>query len=87
MHLPINYVSSLVTVHGIRDDYRTAWIDRNGAWWAKDILFKDLFVREVDYSYEIDQDSPLYAPDGLRYHAQKLIAEYAAVRSTLEEVG
>lgn len=78
---------SVVTVHGIRDDYRTAWTDAQGTWWVKDSLFQNLSTREVDYSYEIDAASTLYEPDGIMQHARTLIAEYAAVRQKLEEVG
>ncbi|RYP16723.1 hypothetical protein DL765_004959 [Monosporascus sp. GIB2] len=76
----------VVTVHGIRDDYKTAWTDKEGAWWVKDVLFKSLSIREVDYSYEIDENSTLYEPDGIILHAEKLITEYAKVRRTLEEI-
>ncbi|RYP51143.1 hypothetical protein DL768_003490 [Monosporascus sp. mg162] len=76
----------VVTVHGIRDDYKTAWTDKKGAWWVKDVLFKNLSIREVDYSYEIDENSTLYEPDGLILHAEKLITEYAKVRRMLEEI-
>ena len=76
----------MVTVHGIRDDYKTAWIDKTGTWWVKDQLFKDLSIREVDYSYEIDEDSAIYEPNGILHHAEKLIKKYAEVRKDLDEV-
>ncbi|RYP78211.1 hypothetical protein DL771_000688 [Monosporascus sp. 5C6A] len=76
----------VVTVHGIRDDYKTAWTDKEGTWWVKDVLFKDLSVREVDYSYEIDENSMLYEQDGIILHAEKLIAEYAKCRRMLKEI-
>ncbi|KAK6952058.1 hypothetical protein Daesc_006587 [Daldinia eschscholtzii] len=75
----------VVTVHGIRDDYKTAWIDKTGTWWVKDQLFKDLSIREVDYSYEIDEDSAIYEPNGILHHAEKLIKKYAEVRKELDE--
>jgi hypothetical protein len=75
-----------VTVHGIRDDYKTAWTDAQGAWWVKDQLFQRMSTREVDYSYDIDAASTLYEPGGLMQHARTLITEYAAVRHQLEEV-
>jgi hypothetical protein len=43
-------------------------------------------VREIDYSYEIDQDSLLYRPNGIRLLAENLLDEYVKVRETLEEV-
>lgn len=73
-------------MHGIRDDYKTAWIDSKGSWFLKDTLFKHMSVREIDYSYENHEESILYKPDGIRILAGKLIDEYAAVRTKLEEV-
>jgi hypothetical protein len=78
---------SIVTVHGIRDDYRTAWTDTEGDWWVKEQLFRDMSVREVDYSYEIDASSMIYEQNGIVRHAQNLIDEYLAVRLGLDSVG
>ncbi|XDG08410.1 hypothetical protein ABKA04_008025 [Annulohypoxylon sp. FPYF3050] len=75
----------VITVHGIRDDYKTSWTDHKGAWWVKDQLFKNLSIREVDYSYEIDEGSELYVPDGINRLATSLIDEYAQLRSKLME--
>ncbi|KAL6793069.1 ankyrin repeat protein [Trichoderma sp. SZMC 28012] len=75
----------VITVHGIRDDYTTAWIDREGSWWIKNKLFHDLSARQIDYSYEIHEDSALYETDGLRLHAERLITAYANVRRKLED--
>ncbi|KAF5642482.1 ankyrin repeat [Fusarium tjaetaba] len=82
---PANVVNSVLTVHGIRDDYKTAWIDSKGNWFLKDSLFKDMSVREIDYSYENHEESILYKPDGIRILAERLIDEYATVRTKLEE--
>lgn len=79
-------VYSVITVHGIRDDYKTSWTDHKGAWWVKDQLFSNLSIREVDYSYEIDEGSVIYAPDGINRLATSLIDEYAQLRSKLMEV-
>lgn len=79
--------NSVITVHGIRDDYRTAWIDREGSWWIKNKLFHDLSARQIDYSYEIHENSDLYETDGLRLHAERLTTAYANVRRELEDVG
>ncbi|KAI1128725.1 putative ankyrin repeat protein [Nemania abortiva] len=76
----------VVTVHGIRDDYKTAWTDENGAWWVKEQLFKDMFIRQIDYSYDIDEESILYEPDGIHLHAERLIGQYAEARKKLEEI-
>ncbi|KAL7793938.1 ankyrin repeat protein [Trichoderma afarasin] len=76
----------VITVHGIRDDYRTAWIDREGSWWIKNKLFHDLSARQIDYSYEIHEDSDLYETDGLRLHAERLLTAYTNVRGELEDI-
>ncbi|KAM0512787.1 hypothetical protein ACHAPE_008540 [Trichoderma viride] len=76
----------IVTVHGICDDYRTAWIDGEGLWWIKTKLFRDLSARQIDYSYEIHGDSELYEIDGLRLHAERLVTAYAEIRGKLEEI-
>lgn len=75
----------VVTVHGIRDDFRTAWTDHNGGWWVKDQLFKDLSIREVDYSYDIHEDSMLYEPSGIKSLALDLLSEFAQVRQRLDD--
>ncbi|KAJ4859870.1 ankyrin repeats (3 copies) domain-containing protein [Trichoderma breve] len=75
----------VITVHGIRDDYTTAWIDREGSWWIKNKLFHDLSARQIDYSYEIHENSDLYETDGLRLHAERLVTAYANVRRELED--
>lgn len=78
--------TSVVTVHGIRDDYKTAWITKKGIWWVKEQLFKGLSTRQIDYAYDVNEDSELYDPDGIRLHAQRLVAEYADIRDKLEDV-
>ncbi|KAI1099976.1 putative ankyrin repeat protein [Jackrogersella minutella] len=75
----------VVTVHGVRDDYKNAWTDKEGAWWVKEQLFKKLSIREIDYSYEIEEGSTIYEPNGLRLHAERLVGEYAKARGRLEE--
>lgn len=77
---------SVITVHGIRDDYKTAWTDESGAWWVEKELFKHMSIREIDYSYEVDGTSLIYEPNGILQHAQQLITEYAAVRQKLDDV-
>ncbi|KAI1022042.1 hypothetical protein LB504_007370 [Fusarium proliferatum] len=75
----------VITVHGIRDDYKTSWIDSKGNWFLKETLFKDMSVREIDYSYENHEESILYKPNGIRILAERLIDEYAMIRTKLEE--
>ncbi|KAK4244200.1 hypothetical protein C7999DRAFT_44090 [Corynascus novoguineensis] len=76
----------VITVHGIRDDYKTAWTDESGAWWVEKELFKDMSIREIDYSYEVDGTSLIYEPNGILQHAQQLITKYAAVRQKLDDI-
>ncbi|SPJ73238.1 uncharacterized protein FTOL_02968 [Fusarium torulosum] len=75
----------VITVHGIRDNYKTAWIDSKGHWILKNQLFQHLSTREINYSYEIEQDSILYQPNGLHSLAQTLVDKYAEERKSLQE--
>ncbi|PNP41528.1 hypothetical protein TGAMA5MH_06629 [Trichoderma gamsii] len=76
----------VVAVHIIRDDYKTAWTEEDGTWWLKNKLFKELSIREVDYSYEIDEEAPIFRMDGIQLHAEKLLKAYARDRARLDEV-
>ncbi|KAK1244948.1 hypothetical protein MKX08_004577 [Trichoderma sp. CBMAI-0020] len=67
------------------DDYETAWIDGEGLWWIRTKLFRDLSTRQIDYSYDIHEDSELYEVNGLRLHAERLMTAYAKIRGELEE--
>lgn len=49
-------------------------------------LFASEDIRQVDYAYAIDENSTIYRPDGIRFHAQRLAAEYARLREKLEDV-
>lgn len=80
-------MDSVITVHGIRDDYKTAWTDQDGMWWLRGQLFEKLSVRQVDYSYEVEDNSSIYGPEGIQQHAQSLVTEYAKFRKELEAVG
>ncbi|KAI1387300.1 ankyrin repeat protein [Hypoxylon trugodes] len=75
----------IITVHGIRDDYKKVWINDEGKWWVRDHLFKDLSNRQVDYSYLISENSTIYEPNGILSHAEALVTEYARRREALEE--
>lgn len=77
----------MITVHGIRDDYKTAWTTDSGNWWVVNNLFEDLSIREVDYSYEIDEEATILQVDGIKLHAERLLTAYAKERANLEEVG
>ncbi|KAI1766589.1 hypothetical protein GGR53DRAFT_528443 [Hypoxylon sp. FL1150] len=74
----------VVTVHGLRDDFKTAWTDKEGTRWVKDQLFEGREVREVNFSYEIDEYSTIYEPLFMEHsHAGRLLMEYAEVRKKL----
>ncbi|KAL7940994.1 putative ankyrin repeat protein [Trichoderma barbatum] len=75
----------VVTVHGIRDDYKTAWTKEDETWWVKDGLFTGKSIRELDYAYDIDEEATIYNLDGIQLHAETLITAYAQNRSNLEE--
>ncbi|KAH6691545.1 putative ankyrin repeat protein [Plectosphaerella plurivora] len=75
----------VVTVHGIRDDYKKAWITEDGSWWVKEKLFDTLTTREVDFSYNIDEQSTLYKTNGITLLAEQLLADFAELRSKLDE--
>lgn len=80
-------IYSVVAVHGIRDDYETAWTEEDGTWWLTNKLFEGLSIREVDYSYEIDEDAAIFQVDGIKMHAEKLLTAYSQDRAGLEDVG
>lgn len=71
---------SVVTVHGIRDNSKTAWRREDGSRWISDTLFKGRPVREVDYSYDIDEDARLYESEGIEFHAKNLIEQFSQFR-------
>ncbi|OBS26147.1 hypothetical protein FPOA_00090 [Fusarium poae] len=73
----------VIAVHGIRDDYKTAWMDKKGGWVLKERLFKGLSIREIDYSYEIDENSILYQQNGIGILAESLLDSYAKEREHL----
>ncbi|KAF5709137.1 ankyrin repeat [Fusarium globosum] len=75
----------VIAVHGIRDDYKTAWIDKKGGWILKEKLFKNMSIREIDYSYEIHGSSTLHRPNGIHILAQELVDRYAEERDLLAE--
>ncbi|KAL5088989.1 hypothetical protein Trisim1_006133 [Trichoderma cf. simile WF8] len=70
----------VVAVHGIRDNYKTAWRRKYGSRWISDTLFKEKSVREVDYGYDIDEDARLFESGGLESHAEDLITRFSQFR-------
>lgn len=85
-HYEILTIGSVITVHGIRDDYNTAWTTKQGEWWVRHQLFKDKRAREIDYSYDVCEGSDIFDPEGIHLHARWLIDQYARIRAKLEEV-
>ncbi|UKZ47994.1 hypothetical protein TrVGV298_002230 [Trichoderma virens] len=75
----------VITVHGIRDDYKTAWTREDEVSWIEDTLFKDNSIRQVDYAYDIDENATIYKLDGIKLHAEALIQAYAQNRSHLKK--
>ncbi|KAF9768543.1 hypothetical protein IL306_014142 [Fusarium sp. DS 682] len=75
----------VIAVHGIRDDYKTAWIGTKGNWVLKEQLFRDMSIREIDYSYEIHENSVLYSRNGIHVLAKELVDRYAEERERLTE--
>lgn len=71
---------SIITIHGLRDDYNTAWIKGNGTRWAYN-LFVGHNTKEINYSYEVDEESEIYHVDGIRKHAQRLLTQYAELQN------
>jgi hypothetical protein len=61
-------------------------MDKKGGWVLKERLFKGLSIREIDYSYEIDQNSILYRQNGIDILAESLLDSYAKEREHLAGV-
>ncbi|UKZ96457.1 uncharacterized protein TrAFT101_011246 [Trichoderma asperellum] len=49
------------------------------------IMMIMMLSQQIDYAYEVNESSELYGPDGIRLHAQRLVAEYADIRGKLED--
>lgn len=78
---------SVITVHGLRDDFKTAWTDKKGNRWVKDQLFENQSIREINFSYEIDEYATIYDPLCIMIdHGNNLLGQYAEVREKLKKV-
>ncbi|KAF4333733.1 ankyrin repeat [Fusarium beomiforme] len=75
----------VIAVHGLRDDYKTAWMCKNGNWILRENFFRGMSVREIDYSYEIHENSEVYNRNGIHVLAKELIDKYADERERLAE--
>jgi hypothetical protein len=49
-------------------------------------MFRNLSIREVDYSYEIHSEALIFDTNGILQHAQWLVKTYAMARRSLEDV-
>lgn len=78
---------SVITVHGIRDDDKTAWRRDNGTPWIMNTLFGGRKIVQADYAYDIDEDAILYEPGGIEFYAEDLIWRFSRFRHPLREVG
>ncbi|ROW04700.1 hypothetical protein VMCG_04793 [Cytospora schulzeri] len=71
----------VITVHGVRDDRNTAWTSRNGESWIRDRLFRNEDIRQMDYSYEIDDAARIFHRNGIDLEARALLESLARVRA------
>lgn len=81
--------SSVVTVHGVRDDHQTAWTARNyNSDWILDEMFPSLSVRQLDYVYDTGNSAHIYDPsaDGITVEANALLKSLAQNRAELPVV-
>ncbi|KAF4944933.1 hypothetical protein FSARC_14543 [Fusarium sarcochroum] len=84
-HARITSELGVITVHVIRNDYKTAWLDNKRSWILKEQLFKNISVREINYSYEVHDDSILYHSNGIHVLAEGLVNRYSKERESLTE--
>lgn len=77
---------SVVTVHGIRDDRKTAWTTKNGDQWIRGSLFGGLDIRQMDFSYDIQDSARVFYESGIDLEARALLGSLARVRAMDPEV-
>lgn len=80
------FACSVITVHGIRDDRSTAWTTWNGDNWISDKLFPKYDIRQLDYSYEIDNSARIFQRNGIDLEARALLKSLARLRAKDPEV-
>lgn len=79
-------ISSVVTVHGLRDDQKTVWKSKSGKPWLRDRLFDSLSVRQLDYFYAVDESARVFQPHGIETEAKELLRLYSEWRRGLLDV-
>lgn len=78
-----------MTVHGIRDDTKTAWGHSGGNRdWIKDKLFGFHSVRQLDYAYDTSDSARIYDPseDGITMEANDLLDSVARKVAAIDQV-
>ncbi|KAL6790887.1 putative ankyrin repeat protein [Trichoderma sp. SZMC 28012] len=75
----------VITVHGIRDDDKSAWRRDDGSLWIMDTLLKEKRIVQADYAYDIDEDARLYEPGGVEFYAEDLIWRFSRFRHPLRK--
>ncbi|KAF5676117.1 ankyrin repeat [Fusarium heterosporum] len=73
----------VITVHGLRDDRSTCWKSKSGKHWLERSLFQGLSIRQLDYSYAIDESAQIYEKDGVKAEAKNLLRLYSENRREL----
>jgi hypothetical protein len=80
-HAPfIHAFDSLVTVHSLRDDSAYVWKTATKSWWITE-LFSELTVRQLDYTYAVDESATIFQSDGIEVEARRLLKELSEHRS------
>ncbi|KAH7310656.1 ankyrin repeat-containing domain protein [Stachybotrys elegans] len=75
----------VITVHGLRDDHKTAWQTSSGDFWLRDQLFPNINIRQLDYSYAVDDSARVFGPRGIEAEARNLIRDYNQFRQELPD--
>lgn len=78
----------MVTVHGIRDDIKTAWTSPDNSNWIEYELFRSLNIRHLDYAYDNSDSARIYdyRGNGINMEANALLDSLARKRAVLPHV-
>ncbi|KAK1856301.1 ankyrin repeat protein [Colletotrichum chrysophilum] len=79
-------MTSVITVHGIRDDHASVWRDKDGSFWLRHELFDTFAIRQLDYVYAARDRSRVFQMGGVEVEARNLLHLYAAKRCHLPDV-